>query len=193
MKLIQSIMPKKKKTVSKGSTDAGVEGGEDLKSVFVLKLRSLLDTESELIDALPKMAEAAGDSELKKAFEEHLEQTKEHEERIKKAFEILDISPQKLKGEAIQGLIRDAEWVVENVEGHEARDAAMIAAAQYVEHYEIAGYGSALAWARRLGYEDIAELLTQTLEEEKETDIKLSALAESSINDEALVPESMEE
>jgi len=153
-----------------------------LSDLLIAKLQALYDTENELIKALPKMARKADDPDLRASFEEHLEQTKEHVQRLEDAFSILEEKPKKLKGEAIRGLVNDASWVMQHVKGAEALDANLIAAAQYAEHYEMAGYGSARQWAEELGQTEIVDLLQKTLDEEKETDQKLSDLAMSKIN-----------
>lgn len=155
-----------------------------LHELLILKLRVLRDVEGQLIKALPKMAKAATDPKLQAAFTEHLKETEGHEARIDEALELAgDTGKKKDKSEAIRGLIEDAEWVIKNVKNPAARDASLIAAAQYVEHYEIAGYGSAEAWARHMGHDEIADLLEKTLDEESAADKKLSALAESGINE----------
>ena len=157
-----------------------------LQDLLITKLQVLYDVENQLVKALPKMAKNASDSDLSASFEEHLKQTKGHVERLEKAFKLLDIKPKKMKSEAIRGLVEDAEWVIENVQGDEALDANLIAAAQYVEHYEIAGYGSAQSWASEMGHAEVSDLLQETLDEEKAADKKLNDLATSKINEKAL-------
>ncbi len=156
-----------------------------LQDLFLVKIQALYDIENELIKALPKMAKAASDEELKAGFEEHLEQTKEHAKRLEHVFEILGEKPKKLKCEGVRGIIADGEWVVKNVPNAEALDANLIAAAQYAEMYEMAGYGSAKEWAHVLGLTEAEELLAQTLGEEEDTDKKLTQLAVTKINDRA--------
>ena len=156
-----------------------------LHDLLITKLQVLADVENVLVKALPKMAKAATDEQLRAGFEEHLEQTKVHAQRLEKMFSLLEASPKKVKSEAIRGLVEDAEWVIKNVKGPEALDANLIAAAQYVEHYEIAGYGSAYEWAMEIEYSEVADLLQQTLLEEKEADEKLSTLAIDKINEKA--------
>src|SRR5204863_4974570 len=119
--------------------------------------------------------------------EHHLEQTKEHAQRLETIFERLEISPRGKKCKAVEGLIEEGKEVLEAAADESVRDAALIAAAQRVEHYEIAGYGCARTFARMLGDEEAANLLGQTLQEEKETDAKLTQIAESSINRKATV------
>lgn len=149
------------------------------------ELKDLHSAETQLLKALPKMAQAAENEDLRAAFEEHLEQTKTHVERLEEAGEILG---KKLTGhtcKAMKGLIEEgADLIAEDAEPH-VKDAGLIGAAQRVEHYEIAGYGTARTLAEQLGQDDIAELLEETLEEEKETDERLTELAESNINAEA--------
>ncbi|MBA3551055.1 ferritin-like domain-containing protein [Patescibacteria group bacterium] len=158
-----------------------------LDDLLLLKIKSLYDTEQELIKALPKMAKKASSEELKNAFRSHLEETKAQKERLEKVFEIMGKKAQKVKVEAIRGLVEDSKWLMEEDMSPLALDAALIGAAQYVEHYEIAGYGTAKSWAEELGYDDIAELLDETLKEEEKTDTLLTSLAEQSLNEEALL------
>lgn len=157
-----------------------------LKDLFRIKLQALYDVEHELVKALPKMAESATDAELAAAFESHLEATKAHVERLERIFGSIDEKPKKLKVEAIRGLIDDAEWLMKNVSGATALDAALDGAAAHVEHYEIAGYGTAIEWARLLGLDSAADLLEETLEEEQEAADALASLAASKLDQEAL-------
>ena len=159
---------------------------ETLHDLLLLKLQVLHDVESQLIKALPKMAKAATDKKLKEAFTSHLEETKMQEERIDQALELAgDTEKHKETSEAIRGLIKDAEWCIKNIKNPEARDAVLIAAAQYVEHYEMAGYGAARTWATEMGHTEIANLLQQTLDEEGAANHKLTELAKHGINDRA--------
>jgi ferritin-like metal-binding protein YciE len=155
-----------------------------LRDLLVMKLQALYDTEQELVKTLPKLAKAASDEELKDAFMEHLTQTEGHVTRLERIFERMGEKAKKLKSEAIRGIAEDGAWVIKNVKGG-ASNAALIAAAQYAEHYEIAGYGSAKNWADALGEEEVSSMLEETLEEEKAADEKLSDLALSRINEEA--------
>jgi ferritin-like metal-binding protein YciE len=149
------------------------------------ELKDLYSAETQLVKALPKMAKAASNPDLKAGFEEHLEQTKVHVERLEQIGKQLDKALGGHKCKAMEGLIEEgAELIGEDAE-ESVRDAGLIGAAQRVEHYEIAGYGTARALATRLGQEDIAALLGQTLDEEKETDAKLTQIAETSVNAEA--------
>ena len=168
---------------TKGAKKATMTLGD----IFVTKLGALLDVEQQLVKALPKMAKHATDADLRSGIEKHLDQTKEHAARLEKAFALLEVKPPKIKCDAIRGLVADGEWVMKNVKGDEALDANIIAAAQYVEHYEIAGYDSALAWAKLLDCREVANLLAQTLQEERETSGELSELAQSRVNERALI------
>ena len=154
--------------------------------LFVDQLRDLYHAEKQLVRALPKMAKVASSDELKKAFEAHLEETKGQVERLEQVFEELNARTRGKRCEAMEGLIEEAKEIMEEVETPEVRDAGLIVAAQKVEHYEIAGYGSAHAFAEGMGHQKVAQLLAQTLEEEKKTDEKLNQVAISSVNRRAL-------
>lgn len=163
-----------------------------LRELYIDELKDLYNAETQLVKALPKLAKAASSEELRQGFEDHLEQTKEHVERLEKIFESLDESPKGKKCAGMEGLIKEgSEAMEEDYEGA-VMDAALIGAAQRVEHYEIAGYGTASEFANLLGEEDHASLLKQTLEEEKETDEKLTELAKT-INSQANEGEESEE
>lgn len=150
-----------------------------LEDVFIEQLRDLYNAENQLIKALPKMAKAAHAPGLKEGFEHHLEQTREHVNRLEMIFKELDEKPTGKTCKAMQGLVEEgAETIKENATP-EARDAALISAAQRVEHYEMAGYGSVRTYARILGHDQMAETLQMTLDEEAETDETLTRLAES--------------
>ena len=149
-----------------------------LRQTFLDELADAYDAEKQLIKALPKMAKAAQHEDLKQGFEEHLEQTQQHVERIEQVFEIFGQPAKGKKCKAMQGLIEEGKELIDEDEG----DAALICAAQKVEHYEIAAYGCMTVWAKLLGEEEAADLLGETLGEEKETDEKLSELAETCIN-----------
>lgn len=156
-----------------------------LEDLFEHQLKDLYSAEKQLITALPKMAKTASDPGLKEALELHLEQTREQKERIEKACELLGISPGRLKCKAMEGLVEEGEETIDEDATPEVKDAALIAAAQRIEHYEIAGYGTAAHYAERLGKKEVAELLHKTLEEEQQTDTKLNKLAKSYINKKA--------
>jgi ferritin-like metal-binding protein YciE len=156
-----------------------------LDDLLLHELKDLHSAENQLVKALPKMAKAATNAELKAGFEQHLEQTKQHVERLDEIAKKFDKSLGGMKCKAMEGLIEEgAEMIGEDAEDS-VRDAGLIGAAQRVEHYEIAGYGTAIALAKRLGHDDFVELLEQTLEEEKETDKKLTELADSDVNAQA--------
>lgn len=157
-----------------------------LQDLFVMKLKALYDIELQLIKALPKMASKATDSELRMGFEEHLEETQEHARRLEDIFERLGEKTAKTKVEAIRGMIMDADWLMKNIKDSDALDASLIAAGQYAEHYEMAGYGAAKEWAKLLGLNEIEDILNETLKEEKAADAKLNDLATARINEQAL-------
>jgi ferritin-like metal-binding protein YciE len=156
-----------------------------LKELYVDELKDLYSAESQLVKALPKMAKAATSPDLKAGFEGHLKQTNEHVARLEKIFKALGDSPTGKHCKGMEGLIEEGKEMIEEDPGAEELDAGLIAAAQRVEHYEIAGYGCVRTYAKLLGQEDAAATLQETLNEEKETDSKLTGLAES-INVEAM-------
>src|ERR1700722_2369414 len=151
---------------------------ETLQDLYLEQLRDLYDAENQLIKALPKMAKAASTPKLRKAFEDHLEQTREQAQRIETIFEGMGEKTKGQKCKAMEGLVKEGSEVIEEDMENGVKDAALIAAAQRVEHYEIAGYGCVRAYATRLGDNDAASLLAQTLEEEKKADEKLNGIAE---------------
>jgi ferritin-like metal-binding protein YciE len=153
--------------------------------LFLHELQDLYSAEKQLVTALPKMAKGAASAELKKAFETHLEQTEGHVDRLDRIFKDLDLSAGRHKCKAMEGLIHEGSELLKDDAEESIRDAALIGAAQRVEHYEIAGYGTARTFAEMLGHTEAAELLQQTLDEEKETDQLLTELALTSVNVEA--------
>lgn len=155
-----------------------------LRELYVDHLRDLYDAENQLIKALPKMAKEATSDELRQGIEEHLEQTRGHAERLEQIFEQLGEKPKAKKCKGMQGVIEEGSEILKEDMEEDTKDAAIIAAAQRVEHYEIAGYGTARTYANLLDENEAADLLQQTLDEEKETDQKLTQLAEE-INVEA--------
>ena len=155
---------------------------ESVEDLFLEELRDLYDAESQLLKALPKLAEAATAPALKMAFSQHLEETKGHAGRLDRVFRELDAKPSGETCEAMKGLVKEGEQFVEAKGEPSVRDAGLIGAAQRVEHYEMAGYGTARTLAKRLGYQEIATILQQTLEEEGEADRKLTAVAENEVN-----------
>lgn len=161
-----------------------MEEGNGLKELYIDELRDLYDAENQLVKALPKMAKAAQSEELRSGFEEHLEQTRQHVQRLEQIFEELGEKPTGKKCKGMQGLVSEGkEMMEEDFEGA-LMDAALISAAQRVEHYEIAAYGTVRTYAKILGEQEAVSLLEETLEEEKETDEKLTEIAET-INFEA--------
>jgi len=156
-----------------------------LQALLHHELKDIYSAETQLVKALPKMAKAASNPDLKAGFEEHLEETRVHVERLEQIGELLDkkLSGHKCKG--MEGLIAEGADLISEEANETVRDAGLIGAAQRVEHYEIAAYGTAKALATQLGFDEAAELLGETLEEEKATDVKLSELAESVVNQEA--------
>lgn len=159
-----------------------------LHDLYVEELKDLYNAENQLLKALPRMAKAATAPDLKAAFEDHLEVTRGHVDRLERIFGKLGVSPKGKKCKAMEGLVAEGKEVMEE-DGEEAvMDAALIAAAQRVEHYEMAGYGCVRTFAKLLGYNDAARLLQETLDEEGDADKKLTELAETSINIEAEEP-----
>ena len=158
---------------------------KSLKDLFEETLKDILYAEKAILKALPKMAKKASSEDLAAAFTTHFEETEGQVARLEKIFEILGKPARGKKCAAIEGIIEEAEEIIKEAETETVRDAGMLAAAQAVEHYEISRYGTLKAWATKLGMEDAAELLDETLQEESATDEKLSELAESEINVEA--------
>ncbi len=152
--------------------------------LYVEQLRDLYDAENQLVKALPKLAEASNSDERREGFEEHLEQTKEHVQRLEQIFETLGETPKGEKCKGMEGLVKEASEALDENMQESVKDAAIIAAAQRVEHYEISGYGTARTFANLLDEDQAVSLLQKTLDEEKETDAKLNQLAEN-INVEA--------
>jgi ferritin-like metal-binding protein YciE len=157
---------------------------EALRDLYIDELRDIYSAETQLVKALPKMAKAATSDELRSGFEEHLEQTRGHVSRLEQIFEDLDEKPSGKKCSGMEGLVKEGGEMIKNEFEGEVKDAGLIGAAQRVEHYEIAAYGTVRAFAELLGDRNAVDLLSQTLEEEKETDKKLTQLA-SEINVEA--------
>ncbi len=164
----------------------------NLRDLLVDELKDLHNAENQLIRALPKMAKAASHDELKAGFKEHLEQTREHVDRLDRCFKMLGTAAKGKTCHAMKGLVEEGQEAIEEKAPDAIRDAKLIGAAQRVEHYEIAAYGTARAFAQTLGETKIAALLQETLDEEGETDKRLTALAET-INEEANAVEEEEE
>jgi ferritin-like metal-binding protein YciE len=167
--------------------NAGTGAGNSLlQQFFVDTIKDIYWAEKHLTKALPKMQEAATTEELKSAIQEHLVQTEEHVARLEQVFGILGEKPQGKKCDAMEGLVKEGETVIEETEeGSLTRDVGIIASAQKVEHYEIATYGTLVQLAMTMGQAEIAEILSMTLDEEKQTDANLTAIAENNINYEA--------
>lgn len=159
---------------------------ESLTDVFHHELMDLYSAEKQLTRALQTVAKSAHGDRLRQAFEEHHRQTEEHVRRLDEVASQLDIRVKGETCEAMEGLIEEAENLLDDNEPSEALDAALIAAAQRIEHYEIAAYGSAATFADQLGHESVSQLLHETLREERETDEKLTSVAEGTVNEAAL-------
>jgi len=155
-----------------------------LRELLLDELRDLYNAENQLVKALPKMAEASSNEELKEGFTEHLEQTKEHVARLERCFELLTEKAGGKTCAAMEGLVEEGEEAIEDDAPEAIRDAKLIGAAQRVEHYEMAAYGTARAFAEVLGEEEVVDLLQETLDEEGETNKKLTSLA-ATVNEEA--------
>src|SRR6185437_14165831 len=156
-----------------------------MEELFIDEIRDLYDAETQLTKALPKMSKAATSEELRDAFDDHLMQTENQVERLRRIFELSGENPTSKKCQAMTGLIKEGDDFVSDSDETPVRDAGLIAAAQKVEHYEISGYGSARTHAALLGNDEAARLLNETLREEKEADEKLNQLAKGMINSEA--------
>ena len=179
-------MARTTKTAStKRSSSAGKMQSEEtmLRELFVEELKDIYWAEKHLTKALPKMQKGATSEELATAFEEHLAVTETQIERLEQVFELLEMTARAKKCEAMEGLVKEGQSVMEDLpKGTSVRDAGLIISAQKIEHYEIAAYGSLVQLAKTMGENEIAELLQQTLDEEKETDQLLTELAVSGIN-----------
>jgi ferritin-like metal-binding protein YciE len=160
---------------------------DSLKKLYVHELKDLYSAENQILEVLPRMAEAADNADLKKAFQDHEKETRTHVKRLETIFQGLDFEPGGHKCEGMEGLLKEGKSLLNGGLPDDVLDAAMIGAAQRVEHYEMAGYGTARALARQLGEHEAVELLTQTLEEEGKADRALTHLAEKSLNFEAMV------
>lgn len=157
-----------------------------VEELFINELRDIYHAEKQLVKALPKMAKAATHPQLKEAIEHHLEETRGQVERLEQVFDLLDLGKRSKRCEAMEGLIEEAREMMDEVKEPRVLDVGLIVGAQKVEHYEIAGYGALVMLADQLGHSDCADLLKQTLEEEKLADAKLSELALGGINAEAV-------
>lgn len=161
----------------------GSNGHSQLEKLFLDSLKDIYWAEKHLTKVLPKMKKKATSDDLKEAIEEHLAQTEEHVSRLEQVFNLCGKKPQAKKCEAMEGLTKEGDSIVEETEdGTETRDAGIIMAAQKVEHYEIATYGTLVVFAKTLGMKDAADILIETLKEEKDTDERLTAIAEGTVN-----------
>ena len=166
---------------------------DSLETFYVEELRDLYNAEHQILKALPKMAKAASSPNLEKGFQEHLQQTKGQVDRLDQIFTALGKSSKGKKCKAMEGLLKEGAELLKADAEASVLDAALIAAAQRVEHYEMAGYGCVRTYAKLLGHNEATKLLQQTLDEEKRTDEKLTELAVGSINTEAIEPEANRE
>jgi len=172
----------RKKSASK-KTSGAAAGNSQLEKLFHDSLKDIYWAEKHLTKALPKMQKAATTEELQSAIEEHIAQTEEQISRLEQVFEIIGHKPQAKKCEGMEGLVKEGESVIEETEdGTMTRDAGIIMSAQKVEHYEISAYGTLVTLPKTLGLDDAAEILAETLEEEKQTDENLTMIAENDIN-----------
>lgn len=155
---------------------------KNLKDLFIHTLKDVYYAEKQLLKALPKMEDKASNASLKKGFKDHRKETEKHIERLEEVFKLCDQKPTGQKCPAIEGIIKEGDEVMKEIKDAETRDAAIVAAAQAAEHYEIARYGALIAWAQRLGLEEAKHILRDTLAEEKDADSKLTRLAEDRLN-----------
>jgi ferritin-like metal-binding protein YciE len=155
---------------------------QTMEDLFLHQMRDIYYAEKQIVRALPKMIDKADDSDLKSGLRHHLDETKNHVTRLEQVFEMIDARAKAVDCPAIDGIIKEADEVIGDVEDKDVLDAAIIAAAQAVEHYETARYGTLIAWAKELGRDDCATILAQTLEEEKAADKKLTQVAEARVN-----------
>lgn len=176
-----------KNTTKKATTASAKSDASMLKEFFIDELKDIYWAEKHLIKAIPKMQKAATSAELQQAFAGHLETTKTHVSRLEEVFELLDHKAVAKKCEAMEGLTKEGESIIEDTEeGTATRDVGLILAAQKVEHYEISTYGGLTQLAKTLGLNNVAKLLHTTLQEEKEADELLTGIAESHVNNESL-------
>lgn len=175
-----------KKTSSKPNAKTGKMENSEFHEFFVDELKDIYWAEKHLVKALPKMKKAATSPELASAFEKHTEETNTHIATLEQVFGLLEEKPQAKKCDAMEGLLKEADSIIEDTDaGTMIRDAGLILAAQKVEHYEIATYGTLVVFAQNMGHNDVADLLQSTLDNEKATDVALTEVAESFINEQA--------
>jgi ferritin-like metal-binding protein YciE len=159
---------------------------KDLHDLFLDQLKDIYFAEKQILKALPRMAKAATSDKLRAAFEKHHDETEGQVERLERIFELIDRPAKGKTCDAIVGLLEEGKEIMDEYKGSEALDAGLLAAAQAVEHYEMARYGTMKAWAVRLGMKDAVKLIDETLQQERKTDKDLTALAEAGVNSEAL-------
>ena len=157
-----------------------------IEDLFVNGLQYVYDAERQLTEALPELAQASSTPQLREAFEQHLQETKEHVGRCEEVFKRLGVQPETEPNTVLKQMRQEAQQMIENTDKWEIRDAALIVAGNQVEHYEMSAYGSLRAFAQMLGYGDVADILQKTLEEEKKADAKLTQIGESQVNIQAL-------
>lgn len=158
----------------------------DLEKLFLRELRDMYDGEQQLVKALPEMAESAESGELRDAFSEHLEQTKNHVNRLEQVFRAIGEEPQRKSCKGLEGIIDEGQLISREFKGNTALDSALIESGQKAEHYEITSYGTLCTWAKELGREQVRPLLKENMREEKEMDEKLTRLAKETCNLEAI-------
>jgi ferritin-like metal-binding protein YciE len=158
---------------------------QSMNDLFLHTLRDIYYAEKQIVKALPSMVDKATSPDLKQGFADHLEETRNHVTRLEEVFQLLDETQKTVQCPAIDGILKEANDVAGDIEDKEVLDAALIMAAQAVEHYEITRYGTLIAWAKQLGRDDCADMLEQTLNEEKAADQKLTMIADRSVNSEA--------
>jgi ferritin-like metal-binding protein YciE len=156
-----------------------------LEDLFLETLKDMYYAEKKIVTALPKMAKAAQSAELGRAFKKHTDETENQISRLEQVFEFMEKKPAGKTCPAINGMVKEAQEIMKDFKGSPAHDAGLLSAAQAVEHYEISRYGTLCAWAEELGWRDVSTVLAATLSEEKQTDKKLTELAEASVNIEA--------
>jgi ferritin-like metal-binding protein YciE len=167
---------------SKKGGDPMAKEPKMLDELFHDTLKDIYYAEKKILGALPKMAKAADNDDLRAAFEKHHDETEQQIARLEQVFEAIDAKPQGKKCAAIEGILDEGQEIMKEYKGSPALDAGMLAAAQAVEHYEISRYGTLRTWAEELGLDDVAQLLEETLREEEATDEKLTGLAETAVN-----------
>jgi len=157
-----------------------------LKDLFIEQLKDLYHAEKQLEQVLPRLSAAATSADVKNLLDKHFKETNDHVTRLEKVFELIGVKPEERKCRAMVGLISEADDVLKDCEAPEVRDAAIVSSAQRIQHYEMAGYGTARTYARTLGEDDAADVLQQTLDEEGRMDDVLTKIAKQSVNPEAI-------